>query len=137
MLQTLRTRSLLLGLGFVLGLALVSCASEEEQHCVAGQACVCESDCNLACEDANGGCAFECQEGASCEFDCPGGGCGFTCTGDSCLLDCAGDGCSMSCNASASKCEIQGCTTGCSLQCNGAQGCMSSCDLTGGCATTP
>lgn len=130
-------RILLLGLGFVLGLSSLSCADEEDQNCVAGQACVCESDCDLACESEDGGCAFECQAGVACEVGCDGGGCSFDCDGDSCILDCAGDGCSMTCNPDATTCELRNCGSGCSLACNGAATCESSCDLAQGCSVTP
>jgi hypothetical protein len=134
--RNLGVRSLLLGLGFVLGLATVSC-SEEDQSCVAGKACVCESDCSLACEDEGGECEFECRAGAACEFDCPGGGCAVACQGDSCILDCAGNECTMSCSSAATTCEIRGCTSMCGIQCNGAQGCQVSCGLEEFCGTSP
>lgn len=112
------------------------CDSEE---CVAGKDCVCAGGtCDFACEGEEGkGCAFKCNDGADCSFDCPGGGCSMDCSSaKSCTMACAGNGCNVSC-ANTATCSITACTSTCNLACGGAATCSNSCDLAMSCPTTP
>jgi hypothetical protein len=121
-------------------LALVpGCADGDEGgECVAGVACICREDCSRTCGGSGADCAFECHDGATCSFTCPGGGCGGESFGAASMtLSCAGDGCGLNCHDTDS-CQITDCEMGCALQCGGAGTCENSCSpFDGGCATTP
>jgi len=121
----------------------VACGGDESEggdndECVAGKACTCSGDsCSQTCGGDGGNCDFQCGEGQSCDFFCPGGSCAVTCNGSaSCNLECEGEGCSLNCSGTDS-CVVDSCSTGCSTQCGGAEVCESSCDVLEGCQLTP
>ena len=121
-----------------LSLGLFFSAACDGDNCIDGTQCTCDDDvCEDVCEsDSQGGCQFTCS-GDSCKNSCPGGGCQMTCSSKSCELDCPGGSCQLTCAAGAESCVMTGCTTGCELTCNGAATCQNSCDVLGGCVTTP
>ncbi len=120
-------------------LMLMACGdddADDSANCVAGAACVCDSDCSETCGGDGSGCAFDCN-GGSCNFSCPGGGCEASSNGATAVtLDCPGDGCTLTCT-NTDSCRITGCGANCILNCGGATTCESSCDITEACPTTP
>lgn len=134
--MNMKTLILSLFCAVVMSLSFTACSSS---NCAAGVACVCEGgSCQDECGgDTGGDCSFQCTDGAQCDNSCPAGGCGMNCTNaESCVLACPGGRCSLNCVGTA-ECRITECTGTCSLNCGGADTCMSSCDVTDGCSTTP
>jgi hypothetical protein len=93
-------------------LGLPGCDSGKE-NCVAGRACVCTESCTETCGGDGRGCAFECHDGATCHFSCPGGGCGVNCLdAASCTVDCSSTAaCTLSCPGNGCGLECTGGTT--------------------------
>lgn len=127
--------------GVFVGLAIGSvapwiagCDGEDPGPCVQGEACICEEDCNEACEGP--GCGFDCEAGATCDFDCPEGSCAIECApGSDCAVSCSGGGCAMNCSQDAS-CHIESCEGGsCTLNCGGSSDCTNACGAEQGCVT--
>ena len=108
------------------------------QECVSGRDCVCAGGtCDFECEGDGSGCAFKCNDGAACSFNCPGGACSMDCSSaKSCTMACVGNGCNVNC-ANTPSCAITACTADCPLSCGGAQTCSNSCDVTMNCPTAP
>ena len=130
-------RAIALGLAVALLAAGPGCASDGAD-CLDGAACQCTGDCELTCgREGGAGCDFQCDEGTSCTFDCPGGGCDVQCqAGSDCEVTCPGGACNVSCSG-AERCVLEACDERCVLDCGGSTECQSSCDLADGCVVTP
>jgi hypothetical protein len=109
-----------------------------DEECVAGKACVCSGGtCEMACGGDGKECAFQCNDGAACTFDCPGGSCAMECNdAASCSLSCPGNSCSLKC-AGTKSCAIDECTSTCALECGGAATCNNSCEVGTSCTKMP